>query len=324
MGNAISYAAWTQSYYIPAPTLTEKNLPDQAGRVHIVTGGYAGVGEQLTKILYSKGAKVYVAGRSETKAKAAIERVKSTCSDASGELLFLKLDLADLPSIKASAEEFLAQESRLDVLVNNAGVMFPPKGSNTAQDHDLQFGTNCLGPHLFTKHLHPILKQTAAASPPNTVRVIWASSLGIQVLSPVGGIQFDTSGKPKDINQMANYAQTKVGNTLLAIKTQEMLKDAGVVSVSFNPGNLRTELARHTAGAALVSWLMHPAVYGAYTELYSGWSPDITVDKGITYVMPWGRDGTATVRDDIMQGIKNDDLANKFWKYCEEETTQYA
>lgn len=324
MGNAISYAAWTQSYCIPAPTLTEKNLPDQAGKVHIVTGGYAGVGEQLAKILYSKGAKVYVAGRSESKAKAAIERVKSACPDASGEIVFLKLDLADLPSIKATTEEFLAKESRLDVLVNNAGVMFPPKGTKTAQDHDLQFGTNCLGPHLFTKYLHPILKQTAATSPPNTVRVIWASSLGIQILSPAGGVQFDTSGKLKDINQTVNYAQTKVGNILLAIKTQELLKDAGVISVSFNPGNLRTELARHTTGAALVSWMMHPAVYGAYTELWSGWSPDVTIDKGIAFVMPWGRDGTAIVRNDILQGIKNDDLVDKFWKYCEEETNQYA
>ncbi|KAK5086261.1 short-chain alcohol dehydrogenase [Exophiala xenobiotica] len=308
MGNAISYAAWTQSYCITAPTLTEKNLPDQAGKVHIVTGGYAGVGEQLAKILYSKGAKVYFAGRRESKAKTAIERVKSACPNASGEIVFLKLDLADLLSIKASIEEFLAKESRLDVLVNNAGVMFPPKGTKTAQDHDLQFGTNCLGPYLFTKYLHPVMKQTAATSPPNTVRVIWASSLGIQLLSLAGGVQFDTSGKLKDINQTVNYAQTKVGNILLAIKTQELLKDAGVVS----------------HGAALVSWMMYPAVYGAYTELWSGWSPYVTIDKGITYVMPWGRDGTAIVRNDILQAIEKHDLVDTFWKYCEGETKQYA
>lgn len=324
MGNAFSYPAWTQSIHIPKPTLTEKTLPDQAGKVHIVTGGYAGVGEQLAMILYQKGAKVYVAGRSESKASASIERIKSSCPDAPGQLVFLKLDLADLTSIKASADEYLAKESRLDVLVNNAGVMFPPKGSRTMQGHDLQFGTNCLGPHLFTKYLHPILKQTAASSPPNTVRVVWASSLGIQILSPPGGVDFDSSMKPKDVNQVANYAQTKVGNILLAIKTQELLKDAGVVSVSFNPGNLRTELARHSTGAWLVYWLLYPAVYGAYTELWSGWSPDVTIDKAITFIMPWGRDGTKLVRQDIRDGIEKKDLVGKFWKYCEEETKQYA
>ncbi|KAK5956121.1 short-chain alcohol dehydrogenase [Knufia fluminis] len=324
MGNTFSYAAWTQTFAIPAPALTEKNLPDQSGKVHIVTGGYAGVGEQLVQILYSNGAKVYVAGRSESKARTSIERVKAACSNATGQIVFLKLDLADLASIKASAEDFLAKESRLDVLVNNAGVMFPPKGSKTAQDHDLQFGTNCLGPHLFTKYLHPILKQTAATSPPNAVRVIWASSLGIQLLSPHGGIAFDAAGKMKDIDQRPNYSQTKVGNILLAIKTQQLLRDAGVVSVSFNPGTLRTELARHTSGAGLVTWMLPPAIYGAYTELWSGWSPDVTIEKGITYIMPWGRDGTHIVRKDIRDAIDKTDMVERFWKYCEEETKPYA
>ena len=324
MGNAISYAAWTQSFWIPAPTLTEKNLPDQSGKVHIVTGGYAGVGEKLSQILYSKGARVYVAGRSESKAQAAIERIQTACPNGPGELHFLKLDLADLSTIKASADEFLTKESRLDVLVNNAGVMFPPKGTKTAQDHDLQFGTNCLGPHLFTKYLHPILKKTAATAPPNTVRVIWASSLGIQVLSPAGGVELDSSNKLKNINQVTNYAQTKVGNNLLAIKTQELLKDAGVVSTSFNPGNLRTELARHTTGAGLISWMNYPSVMGAYTELWAGWSPEVTIESGISFVMPWGRDGTPLVRRDIQDGIKHHDLVEKFWNYCEAETTQFA
>lgn len=316
--------ALTQSARIPAPTLTEKNLPDQTGRVHIVTGGYAGVGEQLVRILYDRGAKVYIAGRNESKAKAAVERIQKASPNATGELVFLQLDLSDLTTIKSAADEFLSKESRLDVLVNNAGVMFPPKGSKTKQGHDLQFGTNCLGHHLFTKYLHPILKQTAATSPPNKVRVVWAASLGIHVLSPKGGVQFDDAGKLKDLDQYSNYAQTKVGNVLLAIETQKLLKDAGVVSVSFNPGNLSSELSRHTMGGAVLNKLLHPAVYGAYTELWSGWSEEVTIDKGITYVMPWGRDGTLLVRQDIQDGIAKNDLVEKFWQYCEDETKQYA
>lgn len=311
--------------YIPSPTLTESNLSSQLGKVHIITGGYAGIGEQLVGILYGAGAKVYVAGRSEVKAKSSIEKIKADHPDAKGELIFLYLNLSDLTSIKTAAKEFLSKESRLDVLVNNAGVMFPPKGSKTEQGHDLQFGTNCLGPHLFTKFLHPILRKTAAESPPNSVRIIWASSLGIQVLAPKNGVQLDDSGKLKSFNQNSNYGQTKVGNTLLAIKTQALLKDAGVVSVSFNPGNLATELQRHTWGAAILNKiLLYPAKLGAYTELWAGWSEDVTVDKGITYVMPWGRDGTPLVRSDIVEAIEKDDLVEKFWKYCEEETKAYS
>ena len=323
MGSTFSHAFWTQCFRIPAPDLTEKNLPNQAGKVHIVTGGYAGVGEQLVKILYGKGARVYVAGRSESKAKASIERVKSACPNGLGQLIFLKLDLADLTSIKASAEGFLAKETRLDVLVNNAGVMNPPKGTKTAQGHDLQFGTNCLGPHLFTKYLHPVLKRTAASSASNTVRVIWASSLGIET-SPQGGVHFDASDKLKSIGQISNYAQTKVGNVLLAIKTQELLKDAGVVSLSFNPGNLKTELTRHSSIAVLFAWMVYPAIFGAYTELWSGWSSDVTIEKGITFVIPWGRDGSKNVRQDIRDGIEKHGIVDKFWKYCEVETKQYV
>lgn len=324
MGNFLTYPTYTQSFFVPTATLTEKNLPSQTGKVHIVTGGYAGIGEELVKILYNAGAKVYIAGRSESKANASISRIKSAHPNAPGELAFLQLDLSDLTTIKKSAEEFLAKESRLDVLVNNAGVMFPPKGTKTKQDHDLQFGTNCLGPHLFTKFLHPILKQTASTSPPNSVRVLWAASMAIQVLCPPGGVKLDESGKVVDISQQLNYGQTKVGNVLLAMKTQELLKDSGIVSVSFNPGNLATELQRHTwGGAAMAKLLLYPAKLGAYTELWSGWSEDVTIDKGITFVMPWGRDGTPYVRKDITDEIEKG-MVDKFWYYCESETRAYA
>ena len=145
-------AFFKQTYFIPKPTLTEENLPDQSGKVrisllykwntlklmiipqvHIVTGGYAGVGLELTKILYQKNATIYAAGRSEGKAKKAIEAMKIEFANSTGKIEFLQLDLDDLSTIKRSAEEFLSKESRLDVLVNNAGVMVPPAGSKTKQ-----------------------------------------------------------------------------------------------------------------------------------------------------------------------------------------------
>lgn len=103
-----------QSFNIPAPPLTEKNLPSQAGRVHIVTGGYAGVGQELSRILYAANAVVYIAGRSQEKADRAINAIKQAVPDSKGRLEFMKVDLADLPSIKPAVDAFVAKESRLD------------------------------------------------------------------------------------------------------------------------------------------------------------------------------------------------------------------
>jgi retinol dehydrogenase-12 len=98
-----------------------------------VTGGASGIGFLLAKLLYQVNGTVNIAGRSQEAGTMAIERIKSQCPDSKGRLEFLLLDLADLSSIKKSADEFLARERRLDVLWHNAGVMFPPAGSKTKQ-----------------------------------------------------------------------------------------------------------------------------------------------------------------------------------------------
>lgn len=117
-----------------------------------------------------------------------MDEIQRKHPSSAGTLRFLLLDLNDLPSIKRAAEEFASLQPRLDVLVNNAGVMFPPKRTKTKQGHDMQFGTNVLGPFLFTKLLRPLLVQTARNSAPGSVRVLWAASLGIQVLTPDSGV----------------------------------------------------------------------------------------------------------------------------------------
>lgn len=98
-----------------------------------MTGGYTGVGWHLSKILYQRNGVVYIAGRRKEKFDEAIASIKKECPDSSGRLEYLHLDLADLPSIAKAAQEFGAKEDRLDVLTNNAGVMFPPVGSKSNQ-----------------------------------------------------------------------------------------------------------------------------------------------------------------------------------------------
>jgi retinol dehydrogenase 12 len=110
--------------------------------VFIVTGGYAGVGLELVKILYQKSGKVYIAGRSTQKGSQAIQSIKATFPKSNGQLEFLLLDLADLTTTKRSVDDFLSKESRLDILWNNAGVMIPRAGSKSAQGYELQLGTN--------------------------------------------------------------------------------------------------------------------------------------------------------------------------------------
>jgi retinol dehydrogenase 12 len=122
-----------QSFCIPEPTLTEKNLHDLSGKVSIVTGGYAGVGYELSKILYSHNGTVYLAGRSPGKGAEAIKNLKELYPESKGRVEFLKLDLGDLNGISEAAAAFASKESQLHVLTNNAGVMVPPQGSTTVQ-----------------------------------------------------------------------------------------------------------------------------------------------------------------------------------------------
>lgn len=323
----------SQSAFIANPPFTEKELPDQRGKVHIVTGGYSGVGLELVKILYAANATVYVAGRSADKANKAIEAVKHAHPEGStgGRVEFLQLDLAHLASIKKSADEFAAREQRLDVLTNNAGVMFPPKGSKSEEGHELQMGTNCLGPFLFTQLLLPLLRKTAASSPPGSVRVTWAASVAIDLLSPAHGVDLDEAngGAPKVLSTpQQNYGQSKSGNVLLGTEFARRYRDDGIVSASWNPGNLYTELYRHTGPVERVvaRSMLYPSIKGAYTELYAGWSPDINMENSGCLVVPWGR--IQTPRAGIEEGIKRKDegglgVAEKFWEWCEKEMKAY-
>jgi NAD(P)-dependent dehydrogenase (short-subunit alcohol dehydrogenase family) len=253
--------------------------------VYIVTGSNTGVGKELAQILYAKRAKVYIAARSEEKATKAIESIKAARSDLAnaGELIFLHLDLADLTKIKTSVEEFLSKERKLHVLFNNAGVMQPPQGSKTAQGYELQLGVNNIGTFLFTKLLTPILLETAKSEPPSTVRVVWVSSSGAEIASPrPGGVPMDNLDYHQDKSAIMKYAISKAGNYLHATEFAKLYKGDGIVSVPLNPGNLSSELYRTQGSVAnfvLKHSVLYPSIFGAYTELYGGLSPEITIEK---------------------------------------------
>lgn len=189
------------------------------------------MGEQLAGILYSHSAKVYLGARSESKATAAMARIKELYPAGKGALVYLHLDLGDLTTIKASAEEFLGKESRLDVLWNNAGVMTPPQGSKTTQGYELQLGTNCVAPFLFTKLLTPLLAETAKTSPAGSVRVIWVASSALDLMSPKGGVDLDNLDYKKDKSAPSKYGTSKAGNYLHSCEYAKRHRGDGIVSV---------------------------------------------------------------------------------------------
>ena len=321
---------WSQ-LFPPTPALAEQNLLNQKGKVFIVTGGASGIGFELATILFQAGSKVYIAGRSEEKARQSIDKIKASTHDAPGQLEFLFLELDDLNTIKASVQAFQAQEPKLDVLWNNAGVSLPPLGSTSKQGHELQFATNCLGPFLLTRLLLPSLHAAAQSAPPGSVRVVWTSSQTVDLSAPKGGPSMaDITSPPVD--QAKNYVTSKMGNWFLASELARAAghSGSGILSVVQNPGNLSTNLLRHAQWMKILSApLLHRPRLGAYTELWAGLAPELTLEAhGGAYVVPWGRLHPAP-RADLLNALKSktdggSGRAREFWEWCEKQTADYV
>jgi retinol dehydrogenase-12 len=214
-------------------------------QVFIVTGSSSGVGKELAQILYSHNAKVYFAARSAEKTAATIESVKTAFPNSKGQAIYLHLDLDDLTTIKASANEFLSKEDKLNVLWNNAGVMVPPQGSKTKQGYELQLGTNNVAPFLFTKLLTPILIKTAKSEPPGTVRVVWTSSSAAEGISPKNGVDMNNLNYEVDKSAWHKYGVSKAGNVFHSKEFAKRYAGDGLISVVCSlapPHNLRLVL----------------------------------------------------------------------------------
>ncbi|KAK0631098.1 hypothetical protein B0T17DRAFT_616661 [Bombardia bombarda] len=329
----IEYLKRYDQIWPPAPTFTETSLPASlADKVYLITGSNSGVGLSLATILYSKHAKVWIAARSETKAQAAIELIRETHPSSTGSLHYLKLELDDLPAVARAARELLAREIRLDVLFNNAGVMHVPQGSVTKQGYELHLGTNNLGHWLFTDMVTPLLVRTAAnTNQAGSVRVVWLSSL-YSYSAPRGGMVFDDlEYKKRNAGKYEKYSVSKAGAWYEASVYARRHKEDGIVSVAVNPGNLRTDLLRHYP--AWQRWLantllLNPIIKGAYSELFAGLSPEITLEKTGAWIIPWGRFGK--VRPDLERGAlpASDDLpgsglADRWVEWEEQQVSSY-
>jgi NAD(P)-dependent dehydrogenase (short-subunit alcohol dehydrogenase family) len=244
---------------------TFDSIPPQTGRTAIVTGANTGIGYETARALARKGAHVILACRDLQKANAAVERIAS--ERPAGSVRARELDLSDLESVRRFAEQFAGEHERLDLLINNAGVMVPP-ASKTKQGFELQFGTNHLGHFALTGLLLPLLRRTPGA------RVVVVSS-GVH---HQGRIDFaDLDFEARGYSGWRAYAQSKLANLLFMRELQRKLVAAGddLVVTAAHPGWTATDLQR-TAGFARVLnplFAMRPAD-GALPTLRAATDPD--------------------------------------------------
>ena len=313
-----------QQWFPAKPTFTEDNVPSgsQVGKVFIITGANQGIGLELVKMLYPTGATIYLAGRSQERIEAAIERVLASqkhIPSTPATLKYLHLDLNDLSTIKASAAQFSAQEEKLDILWNNAGIGGNPVGTTTKQNIEGHIGVNCVAPLLFTQELLPKLQNAAKNAPLGSVRIIWTSSLMVESHSPPSGVDFSSIEAPATQDPKRDYAISKAGNVFLAMEAAKQWGKHGIVSVAQNPGNLNTNIYEHQPALLMLfvrSALLYAPKFGAYTMLFSGFAPEVGLEgNNGGYVRPFGV-LAPNGRQDVYGAVR-EGKAGLFWEWCE-------
>ncbi|KAI8470993.1 MAG: hypothetical protein J3K34DRAFT_418672 [Monoraphidium minutum] len=243
------------------------------GKHIVITGANTGIGFEAALDLAGKGYDVTLACRNDDKAAAAAKRIRDAVAGAKVETL--RLDLADLDSVRDASKQLLDSAKPIDVLLNNAGVMACPY-METKQGFEYQFGTNHLGHFLLTTMLLPKLQQN-----PGPVRIVNVASAA----HAFGKIDFDSFRKPKDYKEWPFYGQSKLANILFTYELARRLSSPGSPTVNaLHPGVVRTELGRYllSEDASFVTkamWaLMIPftktPVQGAQTSIYLASSPE--------------------------------------------------
>ncbi|PLB51991.1 short chain dehydrogenase [Aspergillus steynii IBT 23096] len=270
------------------PTFRSQDIPNLHGQVIIVTGGNVGLGyETIRQLSEHDPACIYLAARSQVKAERAIADLKQSNPNFTN-IRFLQLDLASFASVKSAATEFLSQQSRLDILVNNAGIMMTPEGLTT-DGYEIQFGTNVLGPALFTQLLLPVLRQTAKLNP--QARMVMLSSAA-HTRAPSDVYKFDElRTTAPDRHTTERYTTSKLANLHYAKALAERESECKIIPV--HPGMVATNLHHASTGTFLKPFLnvavclaATPVEKGALSQIFAAVSPDAEHGK---YYGPIGK-----------------------------------
>lgn len=249
---------------------TTSDIPSLQGRTAVVTGT-GGLGFEDAKALAKAGARVILAGRNPSRGAAAVEQIRQLTPGC--DVCFKQLDLASLASIAAFAKRLGDSDGHIDLLINNAGVMTPPRRQETADDFELQFGTNHLGHFALTAQLLPLLRKG------DQPRVVSLSSIAARQ----GAIDLSDLQSTRGYKPMVAYSQSKLACLMFALELQRRSNTAGwgIRSIAAHPGISRTELLPNGAGkwsaagsARRFLWfLFQPAAQGALPTLFAATAP---------------------------------------------------
>jgi NAD(P)-dependent dehydrogenase (short-subunit alcohol dehydrogenase family) len=259
---------------------TAARVPDQAGKVAVITGANTGLGFETAKVLAARGASVVLAVRDVDKGKQAATKIAEATPGA--DVSVQQLDLSALDSVRIAAEELNATYDKIDLLINNAGVMYTPR-IRTADGFELQFATNHLGHFALTGLL---LDRLLAA---RNSRVVSVSSIGHRIRAR---INFDDLQSERGYSRVAAYGQSKLANLMFIYELQRRLaRTSMTIAAAAHPGTSSTELVRNspallrTVFNAVGPLIMQSAAMGALPVLRAATDPGVT---GGQYYGPQG------------------------------------
>jgi NAD(P)-dependent dehydrogenase (short-subunit alcohol dehydrogenase family) len=296
------------------------DIPDQSGRVAVVTGSNTGIGYHTAAVLAYTGAHVVLAVRDLEKGNAALSRI--VAADPKADVTLQELDLTSLDSVHAAAKALRSAYGRIDLLINNAGVMYTPKRL-TADGFEMQFGTNHLGHFALTGLLLDNLLPVRGS------RVVTISSVGHRIRA---AIHFDDLQWEHGYDRIAAYGQSKLANLLFTYELQRRLaaraaakEEQPTIAVAAHPGTSNTDLARNLpavlrpAAAVLGLVLFQSAAMGALPTLRAATDPHV---EGGQY---YGPDGFAQQRGhpklvSSSAQSHDEDLQRRLWTVSEELT----
>jgi NAD(P)-dependent dehydrogenase (short-subunit alcohol dehydrogenase family) len=242
----------------------DQNLPSQKGKTILITGGNSGIGYYASLAMAKAGAHVVIAGRNTDKIDQAIKSIEA--EGVNGHLEAGIVDLASLESVRQYAAQFVVDHSKLDVLINNAGVMMPPEGK-TEDGFESQFGVNYLGHFALTGLLFDRLQSTTGS------RVVTLSSIAHRGAL----IDFENLRLEKPYDQKREYYQSKLADLLFTLELGRRIDaiEASVLSVACHPGFTKTELQRHVDPAILEKMTFMDAWQGALPTLMAATGPNV-------------------------------------------------
>ncbi|KAI9883881.1 MAG: hypothetical protein M1823_004346 [Watsoniomyces obsoletus] len=300
----------------------DEDIPDLSGKVILVTGGNTGLGKETCLQLAKHNPEhLWLAARTASKAEQAISEIKSAVPSA--RITHLPLDLTSFESISSAVQTFKAGSTRLDILINNAGIMAVPVGV-TKEGYEIQLGTNHLGHYLLTKLLLPTLLSTSESqkSSPD-VRIINLSSAGHHGAF-YKGIDFENHHL-KWSGTWARYAQSKLANVLF---TKELTKRyPGITSVAVHPGVIKTDLGkqyRESSGSWFKFLESRFAGY-VYTDISTGtknqlWAATVHKEKleNGAYYIPIGKKNPGS------RWARDENMAKRLWEWSEEQVKKHG